>query len=113
MPDGRFPCRREGTPRVRLADDLAPLRAAVLVPVLFRLQRQLPQERARLSDPVQGRGLERRGAGDARRRGVHRPYLGPVTGVYSDWTPLEGRPGFFVEDIDTSDPWQFRNVLVR
>ena len=44
---------------------------------------------------------------------VQRPYLGPVTGVYTDWTPLEGRPGFFAEDIDTSDPWQFRNVLVR
>ena len=24
-----------------------------------------------------------------------------------------GRPGLFPEDIDTSDPWQFRNVLVR
>ena len=23
------------------------------------------------------------------------------------------RPGLFPEDIDTSDPWQFRNVLVR
>jgi homospermidine synthase len=41
------------------------------------------------------------------------PYLGPVIGVYTDWTPLAGRPGFFPEDIDTSDPWQFRNVLVR
>ncbi|RDI57106.1 homospermidine synthase [Microvirga subterranea] len=44
---------------------------------------------------------------------VQMPYLGPVVGVYTDWTPLEGRPGFFPEDIDTSDPWQFRNVLVR
>lgn len=44
---------------------------------------------------------------------VQRPYLGPVIGVYTDWTPLSGRPGFFPEDIDTSDPWQFRNVLVR
>lgn len=44
---------------------------------------------------------------------VQTPYLGPVVGVYTDWTPLEGRPGFFPEDIDTSDPWQFRNVLVR
>lgn len=44
---------------------------------------------------------------------VQKPYLGPVVGVYTDWTPLEGRPGFFPEDIDTSDPWQFRNVLVR
>jgi homospermidine synthase len=44
---------------------------------------------------------------------VQRPYLGPVVGVYTDWTPLSGRPGFFPEDIDESDPWQFRNVLVR
>lgn len=44
---------------------------------------------------------------------IQRPYLGPVTGVYTDWTPLEGRPGLFPEDIDPRDPWQFRNVLVR
>ena len=44
---------------------------------------------------------------------VQSPYLGPVVGVYTDWTPLENRPGFFPEDIDESDPWQFRNVLVR
>ena len=44
---------------------------------------------------------------------VQRPYLGPVKGYYTDWTPLTGRPGFFPEDIDESDPWQFRNVLVR
>ena len=44
---------------------------------------------------------------------VQRPYLGPVKGYYTDWTPLEGRPGFFPEDIDTADPWQFRNILVR
>ena len=41
------------------------------------------------------------------------PYLGPVKGYYTDWTPLEGRPGFFPEDIDSSDPWQFKNVLVK
>ncbi len=44
---------------------------------------------------------------------VQMPYLGPVIGVYTDWTPLKDRPGFFAEDLDTSDPWQFRNVLVR
>jgi homospermidine synthase len=44
---------------------------------------------------------------------VQFPYLGPVNGFYTDWTPLTDRPGFFPEDIDTSDPWQFRNVLVR
>jgi len=44
---------------------------------------------------------------------VQRPYLGPVKGYYTDWTPLTDRPGFFPEDIDPSDPWQFRNVLVH
>ena len=44
---------------------------------------------------------------------IQTPYLGPVNGFYTDWTPLDGRPGFFPEDIDPSDPWQFRNVLVR
>ena len=44
---------------------------------------------------------------------IQRPYLGPVKGYYTDWTPLTDRPGLVPEDIDTSDPWQFRNVLVR
>ena len=44
---------------------------------------------------------------------VQLPYLGPVKGYYTDWTPLAGRPGLFPEDIDRKDPWQFRNVLVR
>ncbi|RYZ89163.1 MAG: homospermidine synthase [Proteobacteria bacterium] len=41
------------------------------------------------------------------------PYLGPVRGFYTDWTPLQNRPGFFPEDLDTQDPWQFKNILVR
>jgi homospermidine synthase len=44
---------------------------------------------------------------------IQAPYLGPVVGVYTDWTPLKNRPGLFKEDIDEGDPWQFRNVLVR
>jgi homospermidine synthase len=43
---------------------------------------------------------------------VQMPYLGPVIGAYTDWTPLTDRPGLFPENIDESDPWQFRNVLV-
>jgi homospermidine synthase len=35
-----------------------------------------------------------------------------VIGTYTDWTPLTGRSVLFPENIDTSDPWQFRNVLV-
>ena len=44
---------------------------------------------------------------------IQRPYLGPVEGHYTDWTPLTGRPGLFPENIDESDPWQFRNILVE
>ena len=44
---------------------------------------------------------------------VQMPYLGPVIGAYTDWTPLTDRPGLFPEDIDKRDPWQFKNVLVR
>ncbi|SLN55441.1 Homospermidine synthase [Roseovarius litorisediminis] len=42
---------------------------------------------------------------------VQRPYLGPVEAHYTDWTPLVDRWEHFPEDIDESDPWQFRNVL--
>ena len=44
---------------------------------------------------------------------VQSPYLGPVKGYYTDWTPLTDRPGLFPEDLDEKDPWQFRNILVR
>ena len=44
---------------------------------------------------------------------VQLQYLGPVRGYYTDWTPLDRRPGLFEEDIDRKDPWQFRNILVR
>ncbi len=40
------------------------------------------------------------------------PYLGPVVGKYSDWTPLQGRGDLFPEDLDKSDPWQFKNFRV-
>ena len=43
---------------------------------------------------------------------ICRPYLGPVTGAYSDWTPLFDRGRLFEESLDKSDPWQFKNVLV-
>jgi len=43
---------------------------------------------------------------------VARPYLGPVVGAYSDWTPLDNRAVLFSEDIDPADSWQFKNILV-
>ncbi|MGE0653566.1 MAG: homospermidine synthase [Alphaproteobacteria bacterium] len=50
----------------------------------------------------------------ARCLDVQMPYLGPVVGVYTDWTPLAGREGgLFPDQVDASDPWQFTNVIVR
>ena len=43
---------------------------------------------------------------------IQMPYLGPVIGKYTDWTPLVGRGVLFPEDVDRDDPWQFKNVLV-
>jgi homospermidine synthase len=40
------------------------------------------------------------------------PYLGTVSGTYSDWTPLHDRERLFPEDLDKTDPWQFKNVRV-
>jgi homospermidine synthase len=40
------------------------------------------------------------------------PYLGDVVSAYSDWTPLQDRGRLFPEDVDRTDPWQFRNVRV-
>lgn len=44
---------------------------------------------------------------------IQKPYLGPVEGHYTDWTPLDSRSTLFQEDMDEEDPWQFKNVLVR
>jgi homospermidine synthase len=43
---------------------------------------------------------------------IANPYLGHVAGEYTDWTPLMGRNHPFPEDLDTSDPWQFKNFRV-
>jgi len=40
------------------------------------------------------------------------PYLGPVVGQYTEWNPLHDRGRLFVEDVDATDPWQFKNVRV-
>jgi homospermidine synthase len=40
------------------------------------------------------------------------PYLGTVVGKYTDWTPLYQRGELFAEDLDSADPWQFKNVRV-
>ncbi len=43
---------------------------------------------------------------------VAQPYLGEMIGVYTDWTPLRDRETLFEEDMDSDDPWQFKNVRV-
>ncbi|MCG5242094.1 homospermidine synthase [Azospirillum doebereinerae] len=43
---------------------------------------------------------------------VATPYLGELVGAYGDWTPLQDRNLLFPEDIDESDPWQFKNFRV-
>jgi homospermidine synthase len=40
------------------------------------------------------------------------PYMGKMVGVWTDWTPLQGRGILFPEDVDTRDPWQFKNFRV-
>ncbi|HVJ42479.1 MAG TPA: saccharopine dehydrogenase C-terminal domain-containing protein [Dongiaceae bacterium] len=45
---------------------------------------------------------------------ICRPYLGPVVGERSDWTPLRNRNVLFPEpELDLGDPWQFENFRVR
>jgi homospermidine synthase len=48
----------------------------------------------------------------ARVMEIARPYLGEVVGVKSDWSPLKDRGRLFPEELDTSDPWQFKNFRV-
>ena len=43
---------------------------------------------------------------------ICRPYLGKLVGAYSDWTPLHDRSRLFPEDVDSGDPWQFKNFRV-
>ena len=40
------------------------------------------------------------------------PYLGDIVGIYGDWTPLADRETLFPEDLDRTDPWQFKNIRV-
>jgi homospermidine synthase len=48
----------------------------------------------------------------ARCMAIMRPYLGKLVGAYSAWTPLADRGRLFPEDLDASDPWQFKNFRV-
>lgn len=43
---------------------------------------------------------------------IAKPYLGKMVGEYDEWTPLCGRNLLFQEDIDETDPWQFKNFRI-
>lgn len=43
---------------------------------------------------------------------IAEPYLGKVSGYFTDWTPLKNRNRLFSENLDFSDPWQFLNIRV-
>ena len=38
-----------------------------------------------------------------------RAYLGDLSGVFTDWTPLQDRGRLYAEHLDQDDPWQFGN----
>jgi homospermidine synthase len=56
--------------------------------------------------------VEADGIDHARVLEITTPYLGTMAGAYSDWTPLLKRGELFAEDVDTADPWQFKNFRV-
>jgi homospermidine synthase len=41
------------------------------------------------------------------------PYLGKLTGQFTDWTPLQGRGELFPEKLDVDTPWQLQNIRGR
>lgn len=47
------------------------------------------------------------------RPAMARPYLGHMTGAFTDWTPLEGRGVLFPEKLDVERPWQLQNIRSR
>jgi homospermidine synthase len=48
---------------------------------------------------------------------IAKPYLGNWISKPSDWTPLQHQPnpfkGFNRPDLDSKDPWQFKNFVVN
>ena len=48
----------------------------------------------------------------ARNLEICLPYLGPVVGKYSDWTPLKDRGRCSRRRSTRRDPWQFQNFRV-
>ena len=44
---------------------------------------------------------------------IAEPYLGKLTGEFTDWTPLQGRGELFPEKLDVESPWQLQNIRGR
>lgn len=44
---------------------------------------------------------------------VASPYLGKLTGQFTEWTPLQGRGELFPETLDVDSPWQLQNIRGR
>lgn len=48
--------------------------------------------------------------------GISKPYLGTFVSTPSDWTPLKHYTNYFCgynrPQLDTVDPWQFKNFLI-
>lgn len=44
---------------------------------------------------------------------IAQPYLGKLTGAFTDWTPLQGRGDLFPEKLDVDSPWQLQNIRGR
>ena len=61
--------------------------------------------------PARHRRAGRNGLRATARRSAG-PISAPWSGEYTDWTPLYQRGELFAEDLDTADPWQFKNVRV-
>jgi homospermidine synthase len=36
-----------------------------------------------------------------------------MAGYWTNWTPLQDRETLFPEDLDRSEPWAFKNIIVR
>ena len=41
------------------------------------------------------------------------PYVAPVKGFYTEWTPLHNKSNELTEKgFDLEDPWQFKNIII-
>ena len=41
------------------------------------------------------------------------PYIAPIKGYYTDWTPLDNKSNELTEKgFDLEDPWQFKNIII-